>query len=292
MPPSSWLGFVLVALQPTGLPAGDGKIEVDVGAHKLDAFTYRPEKYKDGPLIVVFHGMLRNADTYRDNAKGLGDRFGALIVSPLFDAKRFPNEAYQQGGLFKKKESKKESKKELQAKEDWTWSLVPKLVDEVRRREGRPDMPCYYIGHSAGGQFLVRLTGFLKSPVQRIVAANPGAELFPTREMPFPYGFGKLPDQLNGDAALERFLAQPLTIYVGSADTEHKNLDLSDTAKLQGANRYERGKNCFKAAQDLAKSKGWKLNWRLVEAEGVGHDARLMFEHPNCAHALFGKSGR
>ena len=34
----------------------------------------------------------------------------------------------------------------------------------------------------------------------------------------------------------------------------------------QGDSRYERGKNCFKLAEKLAKDKGWTFGWQLVEA--------------------------
>jgi pimeloyl-ACP methyl ester carboxylesterase len=273
--------LVLPVQTPTPIPAGASKSAIEVGGHTLDLFTYRPKEYKDGPLIVVFHGMLRNADTYRDNAIGLGDRHSALIVAPAFDQKRFPNEAYQSGGLFKKGE--------LQAKEQWTWSLVPKLIDEVRKREGKPKMPYYLIGHSAGGQFLSRMTGFVPTSAERIVVANPGGHLFPATDFPFPYGFGKLPKELSGDNSLKQYLAQPMTIYVGTADLLKDNLPLGEIANKQGPNRYERGKNCFKAAQDLAKDKGWTCNWRLIEAPDIGHDAKKMFDHPNCDEALFGK---
>ena len=270
-------GPVHVRAEP--IPIGSSKITVKVASHDLDLFTYKPKTYTSGPLIVVFHGMLRNADTYRDNAVGLADRFGAVVVAPHFDLKRFPNEAYQSGGLFKKNE--------LQPKEEWTWSVVPPLVDAVRKLEGKPRMPYYLIGHSAGGQFLSRLTGFVPTDAERIVAANPGGHLFPSGDMPFPYGFGKLPASLNGDENLKNFLSRKLTIYVGTADVEGANLPKGEVANRQGATRYERGKNCFKVGQELAKAKGWAFHWTLVEAEGVGHDAMKMFNHPNCEKALF-----
>ena len=164
------LAYSVVPLHAEPIPPGPSKITLKVAAYDLDLFTYKPKTYTNGPLVVVFHGMLRNADTYRDNAIGLADRFGVVVVAPLFDLKRFPNEAYQSGGLFKKGE--------LQPKEVWTWSLVPTLVDEVRKLEGQPKMPYYLIGHSAGGQFLCRLTGFVPTNAERIVAANPGSHLF------------------------------------------------------------------------------------------------------------------
>src|ERR1044071_2688042 len=64
------------------IPAGKGEIKVDVGSKKLTVYTYRPKSYKDGPLIVIFHGTNRNADEYRDFGKGMAERFGALVVAP------------------------------------------------------------------------------------------------------------------------------------------------------------------------------------------------------------------
>jgi poly(3-hydroxybutyrate) depolymerase len=230
-------------------------------------------------LLLVFHGVNRNADEYRDFARELGDRNGALVAAPLFDSKQFPTAKYQQGGLM--------IKGQLAPPEDWTWSAVPKLADVIRQRAGRPKMPYYLIGHSAGGQFLVRLAGFVKTDAVRIVAANPGTQLFPTTEMTFPYGFGNLPDSLSGDDALKRYLTQPLTIYLGTADiVADKNFEKSAKAMKQGDSRYERGKNAFAMAKKLAKDRGWKFNWRLVEAPDIAHNAKGMFDHRNCDRAL------
>ena len=75
---AAWfLPLLLLVASPDAapVPIGPGKIEVEVGGRKFDVFTYKPRGYKDGPLIVVFHGMNRNADTYRDNGIGMGDKF-------------------------------------------------------------------------------------------------------------------------------------------------------------------------------------------------------------------------
>jgi hypothetical protein len=154
-------------------------------------------------------------------------------------------------------------------------------------------MPYYLLGHSGGGQFVERMAGFLPTDAKRIVAANPGTHLFPTQEFDYPYGFGgfgKKHEKLSDHAALKRYLAQPLTLFLGTADTKRvAPLDLSDTADKQGANRYERGRNAYNTALRLAKEKRWEFNWRLVEAKDVGHDEKGMFAHPNCETALFGK---
>jgi poly(3-hydroxybutyrate) depolymerase len=277
--PALWTAAAFhLAAADSGFPAGKSKIETSIAGKTLEVFTYRPTNYTDGPLIVVFHGMLRNADTYRDNAVALGDRFNALIAAPLFDANRFPNEAYQRGGITKKGT--------VQPKEEWTYSLVSPLVESLRQHAGRPDMPYYLIGHSAGGQFLVRMAAFVPTGAKRIVAANAGAHIFPTREADFPYGFGGLPDELGGDAALKRFLAQPLTLYQGTADVLEENLDKSAAAMKQGPTRIERGRANFNLGQEVAQKLRCEFNWSLVEAPGIGHDSKLMFEHANVEMAL------
>jgi hypothetical protein len=266
--------------QPAPVPDGSSKIVVDVGKYKLDVFTYRPKNFKDGPLIVIFHGTNRNADEYRDFGIGMAERFGAIVAAPLFDNKQFPSDLYHNGGLLKKGK--------LQPADEWTGSFTPKIAAEIRKREGRPKLPYYFIGHSAGGQFLSRISGFVYPGAVRIVAANPGGHLFPTRDLPYPYGFGNLPKEISDDDAIQLYLAQPLTIYVGTADLLKAQLPMSETAMKQGPNRYERGKNCFKMAKELALAKGWSLHWRLVEAPEIGHDGKKMFDHPNSIEALFG----
>jgi hypothetical protein len=287
------LSFVLLVVHagrgfaddaPVAIPVGSGQIEVRLGGVRLEAFTYKPADYdaKNGPLLLVFHGVLRNADAYRDNAKPLADHFRGLVVAPKFPEDEFPTASYQFGNLLKNGQAN--------PPERWTWSLVPKLADDIRRRERRPDMPYDLIGHSGGGQFLVRLAGFLTTGARRVVAANPGSELFPTRDRPFPYGFGHLPDELSNDEALRRYLAQPLVLYLGTGDTvQDQYFDKRAEAMKQGASRYERGQNVYKAARELAKARGWPLKWELVEAPDIPHDAAKMFAHPQCWRALTGK---
>jgi hypothetical protein len=265
----------------TEIPRGPSKIETEVRGEKLELFTYKPESYRDGPLLLVFHGVLRNAEEYRDHARGMGDRFQALVVAPRFAEREFPLERYQFGGVA--------IRGEVKARETWSGSFVAPIIAEIRKREARPDMPCHCIGHSGGGQFLARMAGFSATGTKQIVVANAGTHLFPSRDLPYPFGFGGLPQELSGDAVLKQYLAQPVTIYVGSADTERdEHFDVTPPAEKQGKTRYERGRNVYLAAQALAKEKGWTCGWKLIEAEGVGHDHEKMFDHARCRTALFG----
>jgi dienelactone hydrolase len=265
------------------LPAGKGDLVVRVGGHDVQAFAYRSKDYatKQGPLILVFHGSARNARDYRNYAATLANQSGGLVVAPCFDGRQFSEADYEYGRVL--------SAGRLQPREQWTFSLAPKLIETVRRMERRKDMPYYLIGHSAGGQFVERALVFSDLKPVRAVAANPGSHLLPTREMPFPYGFGGLPESLAGDEALKAYLAKPLVIYVGTADTnpDVKRIDASKTAEREGPTRLARGHRCFEMGEKLARAKGWPFHWRLVEAPGVGHSGSEMLARPECHAALF-----
>jgi poly(3-hydroxybutyrate) depolymerase len=271
---------------PSAIAEGKSKIDLTFGQTTLEVFCYKPKTYKGERFIFVFHGTLRNADEYRDHSVGMAERFGALVVVPKFDSERFPSRKYQFGGILRQDGT-------AAPREEWTYAYIPKIAQKVKEMEHRPKMPYYLTGHSAGGQFLVRMAGFFDAGAERIVAANPGSHLFPTTGMNFGYGFGKLPPELSTDETVKRYLAQPLTIFLGSAD-DHPDeyFDQSPPAMAQGAGRYQRGLAAFAAAQALAKEKGWPFNWRLLVARMIPHDHERMFNHPNFELALFGRSLR
>lgn len=125
------------------------------------------------------------------------ERFGVIVVAPLFDKERFPSARYQRGGLVV-------ADGKAQPPEQWTYAVIPKIVAHVRALEAKPKLPCLRLGHSAGGQFLVRLAAFMPGDVVRIVAGNPGSHLFPDREQKFGYGFGGLPAELSNDGVMRR----------------------------------------------------------------------------------------
>jgi len=267
-----------------GIPVGPGSLTVDVGL-PLQVFTYKPPTYAGGPLLLVFHGVGRNAEEYRTFAITLAERFGAIVAAPLFDRERFPAEAYQRGGVVRGGVP--------QPREQWTYALVPRLVAALRELEGRPDLPYSFLGHSAGGQFLVRMTALAGTfGAREVVAANPGSHLWPTREAPFGHGFGGLPSEWADDEALRRYLAAPLTLLLGTADTDPEDDSLMRDAESmkQGPHRYARGLATWDYARRVAAERGWAFGWRKVEVPGVGHVAAEMFASPAAGEALFGEA--
>lgn len=275
--------FAVVALRADPIPVGVGKVEMSNGAEPITLYTYKPPTYKGGPLLVVFHGVQRNAEDYRNFAITLAERLGVVVVTPLFDTERFPSARYQRGGLVG-------ADGKAQPHDKWTYAIVPKIVAHVRSLEEKPELPYYLIGHSAGGQFLVRLAAFLPGGAVRIVAANAGSQLFPTRDQTFGYGFGGLPEELSSDDVLQRYLAAPLVLYQGTGDVlPSNNFDQSEAGMRQGPNRLERGRAAFEAARKLAKERGWEFNWKKVETPDIGHQAAFMFAAKEAEMALFGR---
>jgi poly(3-hydroxybutyrate) depolymerase len=133
--------------------------------------TYKPPTYDRGPLIVVVDGSDRNAEPYR-NAISVAERFNAIIVGPLFDPARFPDERYKRGGGVMKEGR-------LQPRERWALNIILRLVAAVRERESAPAMPYYLLGHSGGGQMVAKMAMFMPGEAKRLVAANPGSNVFP-----------------------------------------------------------------------------------------------------------------
>lgn len=265
-----------------GLPAGSGQIEITFGREAIEVHTYQPEGYVDGPLVIVLHGAGRGAPLHRDVMMPMADERKVLLAAPRFDAERFPGERYQRGGVTRRGR--------IQPPEQWTYAAIPLIVERVRTLVGRPDLPYYVIGHSAGGQFAIRMAAMMPGDAVRIVAANPGSLLFPNRDHRWGFGFAGLPEAYGNDTAIRRFLAAPVTLLLGTDDNdpEHHQLDRSAPAMTQGPHRFARGHACYAAAKALAEERGWAFNWRLVEIPGVGHQTRPTLGSPQAAEALFG----
>jgi hypothetical protein len=276
----AWVMLVCAAALPAiagPIATGTGKQTVDLNGTRLQVFTYRPA-CSDPSLLLVFHGAQRDAEDYRDFARPLADRLCTIVIAPLFDRKRFPSWRYQRGGIVSESGA-------VQNSRDFTGRFVLDLVDWARKQEGR-DLPYSLIAHSAGGQFLDRLAAFVPNDAKRVVLANPGTYVLPSLTVDAPYGLGKVYSGATGEAQLQRYLQQPLTIYLGQNDDQDDDRNNTAEARAQGASRHERGLRTFNAGQSLAKDRGWTFNWRLVELPGVGHSASKMLAAPQAADAL------
>ncbi len=265
------------ASQAAPIAPGSGWQTAKLGGTALAIYTYRPQ-CPDPSILLVFHGLNRNADRYRDYARSLGDRLCMLVVAPKFDKERFPTWRYQRGGIVDRRGV-------VQPPSSWTGRLVISLVAWLRTQEGRP-LAYSMIGHSAGGQFLSRIAAFIPNDARRMVVANPSTWVFPSIDVDAPYGLRRAYSNGEAKARLRQYLTAPVTVFLGKEDEGDTNRNDSREAVAQGETRHDRGLNVFAAARKAARATGAPLNWRLVELPGVGHSASKMFSSQAAAEAL------
>jgi alpha-beta hydrolase superfamily lysophospholipase len=255
------------------IESGDGEHAADINGTRLNVFTYRPPHPRQ--VLLVFHGMHRDAGPYRDRAKPLADRIGAIVVSPEFDAERFSIDLYQRGGVAPHGTFVPPGQRPV--------DLIAPLMAWARKAAGKSDLPTALIGHSAGGQFLSRVAAFVPTGASRLVIANPSTWVLPSVTDAVPYGFGGAPD---AEASVHAYLALPITALLGAEDTGTENLSSEAEAVAQGPTRLQRGRNAFAKAKAAAQALGCRFGWTIAEVPGVGHDSAGMFSSQQAYEAL------
>jgi len=258
------------------IPVGDAEQRIQINDVSFQIFTYKPScPVKE--ILVVFHGVNRNADEYRNNARSIADTHCMIIVAPVFEKSIFPKSRYQFGGVFRQGKKLPSSV--------WSVNYVDLIVEWVRKEENS-NLPFSLIGHSAGGQFLSRVAAFTDIKARNIIIANPSTYVWPALTDNAPFGLGKLYPKSQKEKILARYLKAPVIIVLGEKDTGSSGRDDSPKAIRQGQTRYERGRAVFSAAQKISQEKKYILNWKLITLEGVGHSSKMVFQSPEVVNAL------
>jgi poly(3-hydroxybutyrate) depolymerase len=219
----------------------------------------------DTPVVFVMHGVNRDADRYRDEWAALARKHGFIVVVPQFSREDFPGSRGYNTGYFSEKDGTP------RPRALWSFAAIEPLFDDVRRRFGTSDTRYDIYGHSAGAQFVHRYVLFMpEARIGRAIAANAGWYTMPDRMIAFPYGLGETPVDAAG---LKQSLGQPLTVLLGTADTDREDKDLRKTpeADAQGPHRYARGQAFYAAGQKAATDAGAAFGWRLERVPGIGH---------------------
>ena len=257
-------------------------------ARTITLNTYRPaHATADSPIVLVQHGVMRNGDDYRDFWMPAADEHGLVIIAPTFSNEQWPDVvSYNNGNLLATtRRDEMADTAAVNAPGDWSYTVITRLVDELKASGVLAGQPLYLFGHSAGGQFVHRLMSLLTPDVFAGVAAgNPGWYTLPLLELPFPEGLGGTPADAD---SLARLFASPLTILAGDQDTvtNDPHLPSEPAALRQGPHRYARALNYHATAKAEAARRGLPLAWQLHTIEGIGHDGEAM--SAVCAHLWF-----
>jgi poly(3-hydroxybutyrate) depolymerase len=224
----------------------------------------------DTPVVVVMHGVNRDADRYRDEWAELALAHRFIVIVPEYSRADFPGSDGYNTGFFTSADGTP------RPRNLWSFAAIEPLFDEVRRRFGTA-VPRYTLyGHSAGAQFVHRYVMFMpEARIEQAIAANAGWYTMPDPALAFPYGVKGAPVTTEN---FKSVLAKPLTILLGTADTDINDPDLRTTAEAnrQGPHRLARGQSFYAEGQALAGRTGTPFGWRVEFVPGVGHKNGLM----------------
>ncbi len=232
-------------------------------------------------VLVVLHGLRRNARDYRDDWLEMADRYNLLVLAPRFSEHDFPRSAgYNLGNIF-------DRHGRVRARDIWSFSAIEPLFDAAQQRFGLQQPGYFLFGHSAGAQFVQRYLLF--TPDLRVlsaVAANAGWYTFPDPRSDWPYGVRGV---RFSKQALTTALEQRLVVLLGCEDDDPvaPNLRTTKEARAQGAHRLARGRRFIAFGAALARAQGWPFAWRVATVAGVGHNHAGMARRAGAA--LFGE---
>ncbi|HEX4130715.1 MAG TPA: CapA family protein [Pirellulales bacterium] len=248
------------------LSPGLGRFEATHAGRSIPVWYFVPDDAgADTPVLIVMHGVNRDADRYRDEWVPHARRYGFIVLAPEFSKEAWPGEdRYNSGNTL-------DDQSRPLPREQWSFSYIEPVFDAAKKSLGNRTKQYYLYGHSAGAQFVHRFLYHVpEARVAKAVAANAGWWTLPDPAVDFPYG-------LRGSAVdvadLKTMLGRPLVVLLGTADTDpnHKNLRRTPEANAQGPHRFARGHTFYEAGQKRAAALGVPLHWQLATAPGVGH---------------------
>ena len=294
------------AISPGRLQLQAGEMAVGIG----------PAPAKIERVLIVIHGRLRNAETYRKSgevaAELAGQTANTLVIAPQFlnesdvalyslpaSVLRWQGNDWMGGGLSTGPNPLS------------SYAALDEIVGRLSDRKQFPDVKQIVIfGHSGGAQVVQRYALLAQEQPAlktegirlRYVVANPSSYAYFNEQRPvafdhakcpgfnrWKYGLvdppiyagGQTPAQLEG-----RYVKREVIYLLGQQDTDpqHTALDKSCAAKAQGAYRLERGKLFFGY---LLRRHPEGINQRLIEVPGVGHNGDGMLTSPEGQKALF-----
>ena len=295
-------------ISPGRLLLKEGEMAVGIG----------PAPAKIERVLIIIHGRLRNAETYRQSAERAAEQAGqsatTLVIAPQFlnetdialhpvadTVLRWQGNDWMAGGL---------STGPFPLS---SYAALDEIIARIGDRRQFPDVKEIVIaGHSGGAQVVQRYAVLSHDQPElqaagvqvRYVIANPSSYAYFDERRPvafkhaacpdfnrWKYGLSNLPAYAEGQTPAqleEKYVKRDVVYLLGQQDIDpnHPALDKGCEAEAQGAYRLIRGRNYF---DYLKRSHPQGLNQQLIEVPGVGHDGDGMFTSPEGQKVLFGQ---
>lgn len=269
-----------------GLEAGVGHYVLEDPATQQDVsvYYYQPSNYTpQTPVVLVLHGLRRDADEYRDSWAEHAEREGLMVLVPQFSAKAYPGgNGYNLGNVFKAT-SAEETRgftllDEMNPPEQWVFTLIERVFTDYRSHRSVNDHDTYYLyGHGAGAQVAHRFAMFMpESHAAEIIVGAAGWYTMPDASIEWPYGIGSVP--VLDRAAMSAFLAKPMVLLAGGADTAtlHTVMRKTPQTNAQGETRVERTRYYYEFGRHQAQRLNTAFNWKHWVMPGVTHSPSQM----------------
>jgi poly(3-hydroxybutyrate) depolymerase len=229
-------------------------------------YVYVPRLVAPGaPLVVSVHGISRNAEEHGRRFAPFAERYGVVLVAPLFDEARFPD--YQRLG----RESGAKGKRGARADR-----MLERIVAEVGRTTPADPSRLFLFGFSGGGQFVHRFAMAYPERVASYVVGAAGWYTFPDATVPFPRGTRMRACLSDVCFDPKRYLRVPSLVLVGERDV-HEGSAMRQTSKVndqQGESRLERGEHWVAAMQAAAQEHGYSTRFGFATLARSGHSFR------------------
>ena len=288
-----------LVLNEITIQTGSGAFLLEGGTtneHKpIKVFYHKPQNFTPtSKILLVIPGAGRNGNSYRDAWIEESEKYGLLILSPMYAEDDYDFGEYHIGGLIHElnlensieyEEHTNSAKLDEAAfsfkvnanKEAWIFNDFDRIFDLVVKKLNSTQSTYDLFGHSAGGHILHRFAIFqLHSKANRILASNASFYTLPTNEYSLPFGLKEAPID---EEIVKAAFAKKLVVFLGELDNETEVAGTflrSTTADKQGLHRLERGRFFFESAKARASELGVDFNWELVVVPNVGHSHRNM----------------
>jgi poly(3-hydroxybutyrate) depolymerase len=246
---------------------------------EITVFTYLPQDLdaSKAPIVFVMHGHHRSAESYRNNWAKHADKYGFMVLAPLFDEDQWGHGQYSYASVVTKNGRIRDPAK-------WSFSVIEHLFDEVKAATDNKNPRYFLYGFSEGGQFVHRLVLLLpQARYARAVIGTPGWYTMPRFDVKYPYGLGESPAT---EASLRTSLGRDVVLLLGDQDTDpnHEELRSTRQAEAQGPHRVARGQAFFREAEKQAAALNTQFGWRLRYVRGAEHRPSQM--SPTAAELL------
>jgi len=210
-------------------------------------------------LVVVMHGVLRNAADYLADWREWAASRGHVVACPCFEREHWPRgSSYNLGAVTTRGRGR--GRPRPAAARGFT--VVEHLAALLRRELDLADAAFDLWGHSAGAQFVHRFPLFRPdAPVRRIVAAGAGWYTAPDLHVDYPHGLRH--EAFDFDrSALERWTQRDLLLLRGELDLDRDlHLRCDAATDSQGPTRWHRASHML----DRARAADPATRWRLLD---------------------------